>query len=125
MNDCPVDAIHRGKESLEIRIENHCIGCGLCERNCPYGSIQMVPNPDVKAKALPGATGLIAQPSRKALNCDLCQGLIDRGEDTFCVHACPHEAAFRFTDSRATQSGGREERAGEKLMRLVTEKTRR
>ncbi len=43
MEGCPVDAIHRDAKSLEILIEDHCIGCSLCERNCPYGSIQMVP----------------------------------------------------------------------------------
>ena len=41
---CPVDAIHRG-EGNEIKIENHCIGCGLCEKNCPYGNIRMWPDP--------------------------------------------------------------------------------
>jgi Fe-S-cluster-containing hydrogenase component 2 len=42
MDGCPVDAIHRRGNHLEVIIENHCIGCGLCEKNCPYGSIHMV-----------------------------------------------------------------------------------
>ena len=38
---CPVDAIHRVSSperpgAVEITIENHCIGCGLCANNCPY-----------------------------------------------------------------------------------------
>lgn len=37
---CPVGSIHRG-DNKEIRIEDWCIGCGLCARQCPYGSIQM------------------------------------------------------------------------------------
>jgi len=37
---CPVDAIHR-VQSKEIQIEDHCIGCGLCAQNCPYGNINM------------------------------------------------------------------------------------
>lgn len=40
MIGCPVGAIHRGG-NREMIIEDWCIGCGLCERNCPYGSIQM------------------------------------------------------------------------------------
>jgi CRP-like cAMP-binding protein/Fe-S-cluster-containing hydrogenase component 2 len=40
MIGCPVGAIHRG-DNGEIRIENWCIGCVLCAKNCPYGSIQM------------------------------------------------------------------------------------
>src|SRR5690606_37839574 len=38
---CPVDAIHRDGNSLEIKIEDYCIGCGLCAQNCPYGNINM------------------------------------------------------------------------------------
>ncbi len=37
---CPVGSIHRG-DNKEIRIEDWCIGCSLCARQCPYGSIQM------------------------------------------------------------------------------------
>jgi Fe-S-cluster-containing hydrogenase component 2/CRP-like cAMP-binding protein len=37
---CPVGSIRRGK-NLEIQIEDWCIGCGLCAKNCPFGSIQM------------------------------------------------------------------------------------
>ena len=40
MIGCPVGSIHRG-DNREIVIEDWCIGCGLCARNCPYGSIQM------------------------------------------------------------------------------------
>jgi Fe-S-cluster-containing hydrogenase component 2/CRP-like cAMP-binding protein len=37
---CPVGSIHRGPRQ-EIRIENWCIGCGLCSESCPYGAIQL------------------------------------------------------------------------------------
>jgi CRP-like cAMP-binding protein/Fe-S-cluster-containing dehydrogenase component len=89
MDGCPVDAIHRGTKSLEMRIDPHCIGCSLCATNCPYESIQMV--------ARDGGSGRrIASVARKAVNCDLCQGLVPEGAETFCVSACPHEAAFRW-----------------------------
>ena len=42
MKDCPPDAIHRSANG-EVFIEDTCIGCGNCERNCPYGVIQMAP----------------------------------------------------------------------------------
>jgi Fe-S-cluster-containing hydrogenase component 2/CRP-like cAMP-binding protein len=91
MEGCPVDAIHRRGTHLEVVIENHCIGCGLCERNCPYGAIHMVardtPNP--AAAAVPGGNPTMTA-ARRAVNCDLCNG----GEP-FCVQACPHEAAYR------------------------------
>lgn len=40
MIGCPVGSIRRGN-NLEMVIEDWCIGCQLCARNCPYGSIQM------------------------------------------------------------------------------------
>ncbi len=40
MTQCPVGSIRR-KESLEILIEDWCIGCGKCAELCPYGNINM------------------------------------------------------------------------------------
>jgi Fe-S-cluster-containing hydrogenase component 2 len=92
MDGCPVDAIHRRGTHLEVVIEDHCIGCGLCERNCPYGSIHMVqratPNKSAAAFA-DGNPHLTA--ARKAVNCDLCNGT-----EPYCVDACPHDAALRI-----------------------------
>jgi Fe-S-cluster-containing hydrogenase component 2 len=42
MKDCPPDAIHRSPGG-EVYITDACIGCGNCEKNCPYGVIQMAP----------------------------------------------------------------------------------
>src|SRR6266403_1290260 len=42
MVGCPVGSIRR-RNSLEVIIEDWCIGCGLCARNCPYGNINMHP----------------------------------------------------------------------------------
>ena len=87
MDGCPVDAIHRQGARLEVVVENHCIGCGLCERNCPYGSIHMVPR-------LGAGADRVANPPRRAVNCDLCGPV---GGDPYCVSACPHETAFRMS----------------------------
>ncbi|HIN55312.1 MAG TPA: hypothetical protein EYM79_13470, partial [Planctomycetes bacterium] len=40
MIGCPVGSIQRGDDG-QIVIEDWCIGCSLCERQCPYDSIQM------------------------------------------------------------------------------------
>jgi Fe-S-cluster-containing hydrogenase component 2/CRP-like cAMP-binding protein len=85
LNGCPVDAIHRktGKHTLAIVIEDHCIGCGLCAHNCPYGSIHM----DSRHARRAG------QSERIATNCDLCESLDGNPR---CVHRCPHDAAIRI-----------------------------
>ncbi|MEA3208018.1 MAG: hypothetical protein QOE70_1075 [Chthoniobacter sp.] len=99
MVGCPVDSIHRGRHQ-QIVIEDHCIGCGLCADNCPYGSIFMMPNqlrrietPDPEQ---PGKMRMIAQP--KAVNCDLCDTEGTRfSPQPRCVSSCPHDAAHRYS----------------------------
>jgi CRP-like cAMP-binding protein/ferredoxin-like protein FixX len=43
MVGCPVGSIRRHPDSLEIIIEDWCIGCGLCATQCPYGNINLHP----------------------------------------------------------------------------------
>jgi Fe-S-cluster-containing hydrogenase component 2/CRP-like cAMP-binding protein len=40
MIGCPVGSIHRGS-NRQIIIEDWCIGCERCAKQCPYGAIQM------------------------------------------------------------------------------------
>lgn len=99
MTGCPVDSIHRGRH-LQIVIEDHCIGCGLCAENCPYGSIFMIPNErnpiPMADTAEAGRIHFVGQ--LKAANCDLCDAKGDRSSPRpACVAACPHDAAFRMT----------------------------
>jgi Fe-S-cluster-containing hydrogenase component 2 len=42
MVGCPVGSIRR-RNTLEVIIEDWCIGCGLCATNCPYGKINLHP----------------------------------------------------------------------------------
>jgi CRP-like cAMP-binding protein/Fe-S-cluster-containing dehydrogenase component len=89
MVGCPVGSIRR-RNSLEVIIEDWCIGCGLCARNCPYGNINLHPfqvmneDPDH-----PGRTKAVVK--QKATSCDLCTNLAEPS----CVYACPHDAAHR------------------------------
>jgi len=99
MVGCPVDAIHRGRH-LQIVIEDHCIGCGLCAANCPYGNISMAPNLrrklEVPDPGRPGKTVKVAQP--KASTCDLCDAEGNRATPLpRCVYSCPHDAAKRMS----------------------------
>ena len=106
MKDCPPDAIHRAPTG-EVFIADNCIGCGNCERNCPYGVIQMAEVPAVKPGLLswllfgwgsgPGEDkspeGMAKRSGGKhAVKCDMCKG-IEGGPA--CVRACPTGAAIR------------------------------
>ncbi|HXQ49543.1 MAG TPA: cyclic nucleotide-binding domain-containing protein [Stellaceae bacterium] len=106
MTDCPADAIHRALNG-EVYIDDSCIGCGACERNCPYGVIQMAAVSTKKQNLLlwllfgsgnaPGDGGsevdVAERPGTKhAVKCDMCQGI---GGGPACVSACPTGAAMR------------------------------
>jgi CRP-like cAMP-binding protein/Fe-S-cluster-containing hydrogenase component 2 len=89
MVGCPVGSIRR-RNTLEVIIEDWCIGCGLCANNCPYGNINLHPFPvEIDDPAHPGRQ--IASVKVKATSCDLCH---DHAEPS-CVYACPHDAAHR------------------------------
>jgi CRP-like cAMP-binding protein/thioredoxin reductase/NAD-dependent dihydropyrimidine dehydrogenase PreA subunit len=108
MKDCPPDAIHRAPNG-EVFIADNCIGCGNCERNCPYGVIHMAVKPPQKPGLLqwlllgrgpgPGEAPIDkkakkAATGKKAVKCDMCKGI--QGGPA-CVRSCPTGAAIRIS----------------------------
>lgn len=110
MADCPPNAIHRGMDG-EVFIDDTCIGCGNCQRACPYGVIRMDKVPPKKPPLLnwllfgsgPGPGEPNAkwakkhgnpEAPKKAIKCDMCAGL-EGGPS--CVRACPTGAAIRIS----------------------------
>lgn len=110
MADCPPNAIKRGPDG-EVFIDDTCIGCGNCQRNCPYGVIRMDSVPPPKPSLLQwlffGAGPGPGEPSykwrkknavpgeekpKKAIKCDMCSGIAG---GPACVRACPTGAAIR------------------------------
>jgi CRP-like cAMP-binding protein/Fe-S-cluster-containing hydrogenase component 2/thioredoxin reductase len=108
MADCPPNAIHRGPDG-EVFIDDTCIGCGNCQRNCPYGVIRLdkVPpkKPGLLAWLLAGIGPGPGEPPKKwtekrvspetpkkAIKCDMCSGI---SGGPACVRACPTGAAIR------------------------------
>ncbi len=91
MVGCPVGSIRRHPDSLEILIEDWCIGCGLCANQCPYGNINLHPftvttdDPDH-----PGRRKAVVR--EKATTCDLSREYAVPA----CEYACPHDALKRI-----------------------------
>jgi len=113
MADCPPNAIKRGPDG-EVVIDDTCIGCGNCQRNCPYGVIRMDATPPKKPPLLawllfgagpgPGEasaswrkTNAEGERAKLAIKCDMCSG-IDGGPA--CVRACPTGAAIRVAPEK-------------------------
>ncbi len=110
MKECPPDAIHRSANG-EVFITDSCIGCGNCERNCPYGVIQMAAvNPKRSRPSLWSwlVLGLGPEPGlepkpqgkdipKKAVKCDMCK---DLPGGAACVRACPTGAAIRVSPEK-------------------------
>jgi CRP-like cAMP-binding protein/thioredoxin reductase/Fe-S-cluster-containing hydrogenase component 2 len=97
MLDCPPDAIVRDPRG-EVYIKSNCIGCGNCERNCPYGNIFMV-HKEPKKTLFSWITSLFRKEQHDveqtmAVKCDLCREI--RGGPA-CVRGCPTGAAIRLT----------------------------
>ena len=124
MKDCPPDAIHRSPGG-EVYITDACIGCGNCEKNCPYGVIQMAPlagkkgvnslwawlltgigrEPGTSAPAKSYGAGGKDKSSaiKKAVKCDMCRDI--RGGPA-CVRACPTGAALRISPEKFLDYAG-------------------
>jgi Fe-S-cluster-containing hydrogenase component 2 len=98
MLDCPPDALVRRPDG-EVVIRESCIGCGNCQRNCPYGVIQIVhehPGPVSSLLALLRLKKREEGPA-KAAKCDLCETLAG---GPACVRSCPTGAAMRMNPSK-------------------------
>ena len=121
MKDCPPDAIRRSPGG-EVYITDTCIGCGNCEKNCPYGVIQMAPvtqkkgidslwawllfglgnEPGAKTPAKVKTTDGAAE-IKKAVKCDMCR---DISSGPSCVRACPTGAALRISPEKFLDYAG-------------------
>jgi cGMP-dependent protein kinase 2 len=123
MTDCPPNAIRRGPDG-EVFISDACIGCGNCQRNCPYGVIRMDSVPPKKPGLLqwmlfgmgpgPGEPDkdwlkkhYDPKKPKVAIKCDMCSG---KSGGPACVRACPTGAAIRVSPEQfldVVKQGGR------------------
>lgn len=67
---CPTGAIKKADNGHVLLDEDLCVGCGKCEKVCPYGAVA------------------VDAARRKALKCDLCRERCARGLIPSCVQHC-------------------------------------
>lgn len=68
---CPTDAISKDMDTGIVLVdEAECTNCGLCKEACPYDVPQIDTVDSVMKK------------------CDMCQDLIEAGEQPVCIDAC-------------------------------------
>ncbi len=102
MLDCPPDALIRRSDG-EVVIQDSCIGCGNCVRNCPYGVIQLVHEHEDSGFSLLSLLGIGKKKEAshdgpaKAAKCDMCNELAG---GPACVRSCPTGAALRVNPKR-------------------------
>ncbi len=69
---CPSEALYRDEEGGRVLTEpENCIGCKACVRACPYGAV------------------FWNEALQVAVKCDLCEGIIEEGQEPACIRACP------------------------------------
>ncbi len=97
MLDCPPDALTRDPRG-EVYIKSNCIGCGNCERKCPYDNIFMV-HKEPKKSIFSWVASMLGKKhdgieQTVAVKCDLCREI---SGGPACVRSCPTGAAIRLT----------------------------
>ncbi len=80
VDSCPRQAIIKDPDNGIVFIDlDLCIGCGICTKQCPYHA----PVVDTRIK--------------KALKCDTCFNLRNKGESPACVAACSMRCLSFYT----------------------------
>lgn len=97
---CPSGALYReGDEGPVLTAPDKCIGCKSCVVVCPFGAVSW------------------SRGDGTVIKCDLCNDLIEVGEDPHCVTACPTGARSVVSLEDLTRTKQRE--AAERTVRTI------
>ncbi|MCD6417124.1 MAG: 4Fe-4S dicluster domain-containing protein [Planctomycetes bacterium] len=100
---CPSGALSFDEETGEVRSEPaRCIGCKACVIVCPFGAVEW------------------SRRTGEIVRCDLCEDLIEEGEEPYCVRACP-TGARQVIDLDALAQRKRQE-AAQRTVLVMTAK---
>ncbi len=99
---CPSGALYKDEiTGRTLTAVEKCIGCKSCIFTCPFGAVEW-------------NNGL-----HRLIKCDLCEGVIERGEQPACVTGCPTGA--RSVRKMAELSRQRRKTAAERTVRVMSE----
>ena len=97
---CPVGATYKDPETGAVRQDyDKCIGCRMCMAACPYTGVRSF-NWEEPKYAVGFDLGDADVPSHQkhtVEKCTMCWHRLARGEEPFCIQACP-ERARHFGD---------------------------
>ncbi len=96
---CPSNAIYKNQFGFVGVNNERCIGCGVCEKFCPF----KIPH--------------VNRSSQKATKCTLCVDRVANGLQPACVKTCP-TGALRFGDRKNLLQYARKVMAGSKKGRM-------
>ncbi len=97
---CPSGALYKDERTgRTLTVVEKCIGCKSCIFACPFGAVEWNAG------------------SRRLIKCDLCEGIVEEGEEPACVKGCPTRA--RRVRKMAELARERQREAAERTVRIL------
>ncbi|MBS3762949.1 MAG: 4Fe-4S dicluster domain-containing protein [Planctomycetes bacterium] len=106
---CPSGALYKDEETGKtLTAPEKCIGCHACIVACPFGAVAW------------------STEEKRIIKCDLCEGIIEEGEDPRCVTACPTHCRKvvdldQLVKERQLKAAGQAVRAAEEQEKATVE----
>jgi len=99
---CPSGALYKDERTgRTLTVVEKCIGCKSCIFACPFGAVEWNAG------------------TRRLIKCDLCEGVVEEGQQPACVTACPTGA--RIVRKMADLARERQKESAERTVRIMEE----
>jgi molybdopterin-containing oxidoreductase family iron-sulfur binding subunit len=94
---CPVQATYKDPDTGIVH-QNYdkCIGCRMCIAACPYTGVRSFnwAKPTYATGVATGEADIPAHQQQVVEKCTLCDTRVAKGEEPFCIGACPARARY-------------------------------